>query len=94
MLGAPAHRAHWVKRNRELGADRELSVPSGPPVAGGIPGRSTRGAAGSALGLRPGRGHVGAALGEFEVHGECGRAVYGDTGRLSEVNRIRALTPT
>ena len=29
-----------------------------------------------------GRGHVGAALGEFEVHGECGRAVSGDTGRV------------
>jgi hypothetical protein len=45
--------------------------PCGAPVAGGIPGRSTRGAAGGALGLRPSRGHVGAALGEFEIHGKC-----------------------
>ncbi len=75
MLGAPAHLAHWVERNRELGADRDRDKPSGPPVAGGIPGRSSRGAAGGALGLRPGRSHVGAALGEFEVHGQCGRAV-------------------
>ena len=93
MLGAPAHLAHWVKRNRESGADRDWGKPSGPPVAGRIPGRSTRGAAGGALGLRPGRGDGGAALGEFEVHGECGRAVFGNTWRLSEVNRIRALTP-
>ena len=87
MLGAPAHLAHWVKRNRELGADRELRVPSGAPVAGGIPGRSTRGAAGGALGVPPGRGHVGAALGEFEVHGECGPAVFGVAGAAQGLTR-------
>ena len=54
----------------------------GAPVAGGIPGRSTRGAAGGALGLRPSRGRVGAALGEFEIHGECEPAVPGDTWRV------------
>ena len=54
----------------------------GPLVAGRIPGRSTRSAAGSALGLRPSRGHVGAALGEPEIHGQCRSAVPGDTGRV------------
>ncbi len=36
----------------------------------------------SAPGLRPGRGRVGAALGEFEIRGECRPAVSGDTGRV------------
>jgi len=56
MLSAPAHLAHWVKRNRESGAD--LAARLSPA---GFLDDQPRGAAGSALGLRPSRGHVGAA---------------------------------
>ena len=38
--------------------------------------------ASSALGLRPSRGHVGAALGEPEIHGQRRPAAPGDTGRV------------
>ena len=36
-----------------------------------------------ALGLRPSRGHVGAALGEPEIHGQCRPEVPGDTRRVT-----------
>ena len=41
-----------------------------------------RGDAGGALGLPAGRGRVGAALGESEIHGQRRPAVLGDTGRV------------